>query len=650
MDKDLNGDFKNKIKQGFLAERSMDIEKHRLFFENAPIGIIHYSKDGVVTDVNQSSIDIFASSREKLIGLNVNMLTNKTFASGVKKSLRGKDGYYEGEYTSLTGKRKCYIKAHWIPLIYKNKVSGGVGIIRDITERKANEKKMSELATVVKQAFQTIVITDLDGNITYVNPAFEKTTGYKLKEAIGQNPRILKTEKHDKDFYKELWNTIIAGNTWHGEFYNKKKDGSFYYEEAVIFPIKNEDGNIMCYAAVKQDITEKKKLQEQLHQVQKLEAIGTLAGGIAHDFNNVLSVIIGYAELTLDKVRGDDNLMSNMKRILQASDRAKNMVQQILTFSRKEKGEKTPLYMWKIMNETVKFLRASIPTTIDIKVDIVRSNTRVFGDSTQLSRVLMNLATNAIHALREKGGEIEIKLNDVEIEENQETINLKRGKYQLLTVKDNGCGMSKEVLNKIFEPYFTTKKVGEGTGMGLAVVHGIIKNHGGSIFVESEEGVGTKFKIYLPVTNEGFVSDNEDKYGLICGKGEKILYIDDEIELIELGKKILSKLEYNVFAYSNSLEALEAFKKSPYSFDLIITDMTMPKLTGLELAEKIRNINKDIPIILNTGYIDSINKHNLKDYGINAVITKPLNTRNIGEIIQNVLNKKGERTVVKSLT
>jgi len=617
------------------------LAKYRLFFEKAPIGIVFYDKNGIITDINDMTVKIFGSSRKKLIGLSVKKNPNKIFTDEVMKSLNGQNGFFEGEYTSFTGNKTTFLKCEWMPLKKNNLVYGGVGIIRDISERKENEEKISSLATVVEQAFQAIVITDLNGIITYVNPAFKKITGYDTEEIIGQSPRVLSGGQHDDKFYKELWDTIKSGNIWHGEFHNKRKDNNYYHENAIIFPIKNVEGAITKYAAIKQDVTEQKKLQEQLQQSQKLESIGTLAGGIAHDFNNILSIIMGYTELTIEELTDNKELVNNLTKVMDASERARDMIQQILAFSRKDIIKMKLLCVNDILKETIKFIRGTIPTTIDIKLNMENSSEKILVNKTQITQITVNLCVNAAHAMQENGGIIEILLEDKECTIEKPIENLKIGEYKLLQIKDTGTGMKKEILDKIFEPYFTTKKTGEGTGLGLSVTYGIIKNHHGYIFVNSELGVGSVFSIYLPISKDTAIKEIENnKETIIEGNGEKILFVDDEKELSNLVSKVLTSLGYNVTAMNNGLDVLDIFKRNPNRYDILITDNTMPNITGLKLAEKIHKIKPEFPIILCTGFSEDIEKNRYDKNIINAIIRKPIIKKDIAKTINDVLNKK----------
>ncbi|RPI55781.1 MAG: PAS domain S-box protein, partial [Deltaproteobacteria bacterium] len=377
-------------------------------------------------------------------------------------------------------------------------------LITDITERKQAEKERDRLAVAIEQAAESVFITDKDGIIQYVNPTFERLTGYSFTDAIGQNPRIWKSGKHDALFYKELWDTITRGDAWHGRFINKKKDGSFYEADATISPVSDKSGKITSFVSIEHDVTHELELEKHFIQVQKMEAIGTLAGGIAHDFNNILTAILGYAEMVRMKLPEDSNILSDMDQILKSGIRAKGLVQQILAFSRDHKLEQRPLQLKYIVKETLKLLGSTLPADIEIKEDIAKDVGIINADPTQMQQVIMNLCTNASHAMQEEGGILSVSLINVELDDivAAHYIDTDPGSYLRLTVSDTGIGMTSEIIEHIFEPYFTTKEKGVGTGMGLSIVHGIVKNHNGGITVYSEPGKGSTFHVYLPRIGE----------------------------------------------------------------------------------------------------------------------------------------------------
>jgi len=383
---------------------------------------------------------------------------------------------------------------------------------------------------------------------------------------------------------------------------------------------------------------EKKDLGRQLRQAQKMEAVGTLAGGIAHDFNNILSAVIGFTEMAMEDAPPDTALTYNMEQVLQAGLRAKHLVQQILAFSRQSEHEMKPVQLDRIIKEACALLRASLPTTIDIRMDI-QTDAFIMGDPTQMHQVLMNLGTNAGHAMRERGGRLVVMLREATLEEVREKglPRMDAEAYLQLVVQDTGQGIPPTIMDRIFDPFFTTKEHTEGTGMGLSVAHGIIKSHGGLIDVESQVGRGTTFHIYLPKIMPRAKAHHHSALPLPSGS-ERVLLVDDETMLVDMGRQVLTRLGYQVTACTSSVEALQHFQNDPAAFDLVITDMTMPHLTGKELATALLKIKPALPIILCTGFSETITEETAKRIGIKAFILKPIVMSDLAETMRKVLD------------
>lgn len=387
------------------------------------------------------------------------------------------------------------------------------------------------------------------------------------------------------------------------------------------------------------DISERKKLEKQLVQAQKMEAIGSLAGGIAHDFNNILASVIGFTELALDREIEGSQQHSNLNSVLTASLRAKDLVHHILTFSRQSDTEKKPVMVHLLVKEALKLLRASLPSTIQIN-ESIQTESVVLGDSTQIHQVIMNLCTNAFHAMKETGGILSIKLEDMQVEPKGEMNNqdLRPGLYTVLSITDTGHGMSAEILNKIFDPFFTTKNKGEGTGMGLSIVHGIIHAHEGAVFAESIPGETTCFTVYLPAFQEQPLLENYKPDPLYLGT-ERILLIDDEPQVLAMAKQTLESFGYTVTAESNSTDALERFKGNQDKFDIIITDLTMPHMTGDVLAQEVMRAKPNMPVILFTGFSDRMDEKSSKEIGIRAFVRKPFLKKELGEAVRAAMDQ-----------
>lgn len=612
--------------------------------ESSPLGINITAPDGTVKLWNPASERIFGWSRDEIVDKPLPTLTPEIeaeFNTFFTALLQGH------AYTALETRRKrkdgtvIDVNLSGAPVRDDTgRIIGGMGIIEDITGRKKTEEERVRLASAVEQAAEVIFITDHEGTIQYVNPAFERITGYEKGEALHRNVRILASGKHNKDFYQQVDDTLARGETWTGRFINRKKNGSLFEVEATISPVRDASGKIINHVAVERDVTQEVGLERQLRQAQKMEAIGTLAGGIAHDFNNILGIILGYTEMAMVKIDNRDIAEKSLAEVLKAGHRAKELVRQILAFSRHGEYELRPVQASLIVKEALRLLRSSLPSTIEINRDI--SNTGVVvADPSQIHQIVMNLCTNAHHAMREKGGVLTVAMEDTELDESAvaQCGGVTPGPYLKLTVRDTGQGMDASIMERIFDPYFTTKDQGEGTGLGLAVVHGIVKNLGGVIAVESELGKGSAFHVFLPRTERRQSTARRPAGESPSGK-ERILFVDDEVELAKVADKMLTHLGYAVSSHTSSTEALERFRDRPDRFDLIITDHTMPNLTGIDLARECLRIRPDIPIIICTGFSERLNEDVAKATGIRQFVMKPLVTDDLARIIRKVLDRR----------
>lgn len=602
--------------------------------------------DGIILALNDNAAQIFKRASDELIGKNVFDLLPKRVSEYRRKKMEmavnlGKPFQFEDE----TRKRRF---SHSLFPIYNDQgVLYRMSIFtRDITREKQLENESRRLTAAIEQSPESVIITDKKGVIQYVNPGFEKTTGYTREEAIGKNPRFLQSGKHDRGFYENMWKTLSQGRIWKGELINRRKDGTLIEEGASISPVKDDFGNVIHYVAVKLDITEQKKMGRQIRQGQKMEAIGTLAGGIAHDFNNILSAIMGYTEITIGEIPPESNLHIYLSKILVASKRAADLVNQILMFSRKSDTEMKPLRVKSVVKEAVDLLRASLPSTIEI-IQSIESDAFILGDATQIHQVVMNLCANSGYAMKENGGILRIELVDIHPQDSgsgegrSETEGAQEDQpppfWIQLRVIDNGHGIEKKNLKRLFDPFFTTKATGEGTGMGLSVVHGILESHKATIQVESERGKGTEVKVMFPAMERQSLSDMDIMLPFERGT-ETVLLVDDEHTIVEVNSRNLESLGYRVMARTSPEEALELFKLAPNAYDIVITDLTMPGMTGDVLAEKILAVKPDIPVLLCTGFSTLETEKRAEEIGIKRVINKPLTTSKFSEAIRSVLD------------
>jgi len=617
----------------------------------SPVGIFRTDAQGDFVYVNDRWCEIAGMPMEKALGKNwadaIHSEERERVIRNWYGSVRGNRPFnLEYQFHRPDGSSTWVLGQATAEFGDAGEIGGYVGTITDITERKRAEEERMHLATAIEQTAEGLIVTNREWVIQYVNPAVERMTGYSKSEIIGKHSRILKSDKHDRAFYKNIRETLARGEVWAGHLVNRRKDGTFYDTEVTSSPVLDSACNIISYVSIQRDITREVRLERELRQAHKMEAIGTLAGGIAHDFNNILMAIIGYTEMALYKTpEGTTPVRRDLEQVLKAGYRARDLVNQILTFSHQSDQERKVIDIVPPVKEALKLLRSSLPSTIEIRQDIAIPPEKgvILADPTQIHQVLMNLCTNAAHAMRDKGGILSVSLSSVETDADAYLVSrypdLKPGPYVRLTVGDSGHGVDPSILERIFDPYFTTKGPGEGTGMGLAVVQGIVNRHGGMITVNSEIGKGTSFHALFPRIEQEIVPEDMLAEALPTGS-ERILFIDDEKTLVDLGKGMLESLGYSVTIKTNSLEALETFLAEPDAFDLVITDVTMPAMTGIELAKELMAIRPDIPIILCTGFSELINEKQAKEMGIQEFVMKPFVIGKHAKTIRKVLERK----------
>ena len=503
------------------------------------------------------------------------------------------------------------------------------------TERRQSVDIQLKLGNAMAQVSEGVVMTDLAGTITYVNPAFEKITGYAAQEAIGNNPRFLKSGVQSDTFYQAMWEVLAAGTAWSGEFVNRRKDGTLYHEQAFISPLRDPDGKLAGYMAIKSEVTEIKKLEAQLRQAQKMEALGTLAGGIAHDFNNILTAILGYAQLLEMDLPEDAREQEAVHEILQATDRARGLVHQILTFARKGDQRRIPMRIAPAAEETLKMLSATLPASIRIERDI-RSDAVVSINPNWIHQIVMNLGTNAVHAMDGEGILTLRCYNEMREPPEGGKEKVPTGMV-VLEVEDTGHGIPPNLQERIFEPFFTTKPSGKGTGLGLSVVDGIVRECGGTIAVMSERGKGTTFRVRLPIIAPSEKRPQPQAPAEPPGGRGHILFVDDERPLVELAKVMLPKFGYAVTVATDAQQALELFRAAPKRYDVLVTDLDMPGMTGDALIGEVHAIRPSLPTVLCTGQGKRSLDETLKDRRVDVTLLKPLTMADVATTVTRLL-------------
>jgi PAS domain S-box-containing protein len=628
--------------EGALRDSEM---RYRTIFESAGDAIL-LSKGDVFTDCSAKALELFRCTRDQLVGhtlldfsprLQPDGRNCKQFAREmVQQVLAGEETRFEWQFCRPDGTHfDAKIEA-------RRQIIAGesylLGIISDITSRKQAEAENSRLAAAIEQSAEGIVITDLQGNIEYINPAFTRITGYSREEALGQNPRILKSGKHDAAFYRQLWSTILKGATWHGEIINRRKDGTLYTEQMSVAPVKDEGAEVTHFIATKLDISERKRLEQQFIQAQKMEAVGRLAAGVAHDFNNLLTIINGHCGLMVKQLPPDNPARESFTEIREAGERAAGLTRQLLAFSRQEIRTSRVLDLNTLVDNSIKMLRRLIGEDIDLVFSPARDLNLVCADPGQVEQVLMNLAVNSRDAMP-KGGKLSIEICNFQVGESYAKSHypMPPGAYVMLAISDTGQGMDAETQARIFEPFFTTKGLGKGTGLGLATVYGIVKQNGGYTWVYSELGKGTTFKIYLPAV-EGTAESTKEEVAK-GGGSETLLLVEDEVKVRNLARRMLESEGYKVLEAAGGMEALLVASQHKGPIHMLLTDVVMPVMSGRELAQRLAKLHPQMKILYMSGYTDdTIVRHGVLESGV-TFLQKPFAAEVLARKVRVVLDK-----------
>ena len=631
-----------------LKKLKQSEERYQAIFDRSFDCIMVSDLNGHITDANAAALNVFGYSEEDIPELTLWKLVKPGQYDALDESRTNilSDGHEERlrEFEVITktgGKKIVEVRG---ALIFRDDAPFGILVLgRDITERKISEFQLKRTVASLHQAEQIAKLGYFEKN-SQTGEIFKSDGYYKL---MGLDPEEIKgTERifdHIHEGDRERVNREIQKHSRENtlmeiKFRLVQKSGKIITLHAIGRTIFDENNRPLINTGVFRDISEERKLEEQLRQSQKMESIGTLAGGIAHDFNNILSIIIGNADLALEDMAKWHPAREFISECRNAGLRGKDIVRQLLNFSRKTEETKDTINLAHTIKESLTLLRSSISSNVEIVQNIQENCHAVNADETQIHQIMINLCSNAADAMKNQG-RIDVTLENITVPEadgDQNSSSLPTNECVRLTVCDTGHGMDAQMQSRIFDPYFTTKEIGKGTGMGLAVVHGIVQAHGGAIHVESGIGKGTCFIIYFPAVDGDVIEKKHDQIQILKGTG-KILFVDDEEPIVDLGKKMLAKYGYSVTGFNNPEDALSCLRSHPEAFDIVITDMAMPSMTGEQLAIKINELNPELPIILCSGYIENTDMERFKKFGIQAFLLKPVDLRALTETVGNIL-------------
>lgn len=633
-----------------LARRNAERKKRRFneqlvqLLDCAPVGVLMCDPEGIISYANTSVAELVgAKETATLFGKKLpeilSLEDRPRFEAIVRKPEEsGPEGMLDARIDGKQYNEKNVIFS--VTPFALGQQQFRIVIFQDVTEKRKVEEVRSRLTTAVDQVREIVIITDTRGTIEYVNAAFCMATGYANEESVGRKFKMLWSDDNEKLLFRHIIEVISKGSIWHGRIATRKMDGQDFLAATSISPVKNRDGVVTHFVTVQRDITKEVEFESRVRQAQKMEAIGTLAGGIAHDFNNILGAILGFTDIALLQTDQETEIYDSLMHIRQGGKRAADLVEQILTFSRQSALDKHPVIVAPLIKESLNFLRASLPATIEIDHEMKDRTSKIVAAPVQLQQIVMNLCTNAFYAMREKGGVLTVSLERISREQCVEFGGRLNEECLCLTVKDTGTGMDDNTVDRIFTPFFTTKEPGDGTGMGLSVVLGIVQDLDGDIHVRSEVGMGTTFFVLFPMAKEiqeagEMVNDVEFAQG-----NEHILVIDDEKDIRETSRLMLAHFGYNVSTSGNPMEVLSMVQDPDNPVDLVITDLTMPGMTGIELIQKISQSESAVPVILCTGYSDKVGLQEALKAGACDLMMKPVDLYDLSIAVRAALDGK----------
>lgn len=588
------------------ALKASESRFRQLFEGNRSVELVIDPKSGHIIDANPAAEVFYGYSRKKLLSMNIsgiNTLSEEAVKAEMMQAESESRSHFFFKHRLASGEVRD-VEVHSGPLEWNNS-EVLYSIVHDVTARIEAQDRLRKLSQAIEQAGEAILIMNREGIIEYVNPAFTGITGYESLEAIGDSPKMLNSGHQSDTFYQQLWQTVSTGEIWQGAVIAKRKNGSLYPSNLSIAPIYDDKHEITHYVGIQQDMTEHQMLEDKFRQAQKMEALGTLVGGIAHDFNNMLAGITGNLYLAKKQLTNMPDVQQKLENIDMLSFRAAEMIKQLMTFARKGSVEIVPFGLTSFIKEVLKLSEAGIPENITFTINICPEEMVVKGDTTQLQQVIMNLLNNARDAVAHvKRPEIILTLDEYKaeklIDKHAESAT---SRYARLVIQDNGCGISEIDKEHIFEPFFSTKEVGEGTGLGLSMVYGVLQSHEGFVDVESRAGKGAIFTIYLPLIEEKTLAIAEnDSEGVFRGGGELIMLCDDNADVRETTGNVLESIGYRTIIASDGLEAVELYRAKQAEISIVIMDVVMPKLSGIKAAERIREIDSKAKVIFATGY------------------------------------------------